>query len=274
VVPGAASVADAETALKVAIPKGAIADALYDKVITEYAKHLAKAKPDVSDPPENVWIKVKFLKPYKLKVDDDTDAKGVEAYYQASGLSVPIILRRSGPVDPTAPPDPNRGVIDLEVGQEVALEQTKARELEGQGIVKEVEPVFIRRLRDYAMLFRQIDMARKKNNDELSVVRRDTATTTTSASKIELEVKYRTIEKTKLEEDQAKMVAEKQAIDEYYAKLVAIRQKLAAERAAASQNILVMGQKLATLQKEMADRIDEQTRQAAAAAPSPVPRTP
>jgi hypothetical protein len=232
-------------------------------VINEYARDLMNVPPEPTDPPENVWLTVKFVKPYKLKVDDEKVSKSIETYFEQSGLAVPSILKREG-----------KSEIDVDIGSVADLVEPKARELINQGIATEVAPVFVRKLRDYARLFHQIELARKLNDDAKGVVTRDITIVTDSGTKLKQEVDYRTDEEKKLAADLAGFAKDKKVVDDHFAKLVALRAKMSQERTASVDRVYRMGLKLATLQKEMADRIDEQTRQASAATPSTVPMTP
>ena len=226
----------------------------YNADLDEYIRSGTTAKAD--DPPEQVWLKIKFEKPHKIDVDSTEKVVFTDKYFDATGGTIPLLLRRNA-------------ATDIAVGDELIVEKTEAQKLIDQGIAKETEKIFMRRLRDYAFLFRQIQLRRLRIYDGDDTIKQDLIPIVASAQKIDEERVYREAEKAKLAADHARFAAEVTAINKHFQAVNARHSANLAELRRLYNENNQYAAELARLQGQMAGQIEQRIRGSA-----PAPMTP
>lgn len=122
-----------------------LAPEAYRRLIDSYARDGKPATPN--DPPENVWVEVKFTKPYEVVVDAATPNTIDAEPFNLEGQAVLERLRR-------ALPGQEPGKVEFGPGENqiptAVLDLLTADALVAQGICEKVgEPIYRRKLTDY-----------------------------------------------------------------------------------------------------------------------------
>jgi hypothetical protein len=181
--------------------------ARYAAMIEPYQRDGKRSNED--DPPDNVWLKVKFVKKYEEEVDTAGDPLGAiqtsEDFFDQGRAEI-ALLRRGEPAQ--FKPD-DIGVFPQEDGNRLIDE----------GYAVLVERVFVRSLNDYEGAFRTIHQTLVQIYEDARQVQRDTAEVQKAIALVEAQIQYREEERTKLREDLAKFELERDRITEYAATL-------------------------------------------------------
>jgi hypothetical protein len=228
----------------------------YDKFLDNYRRVNRPA--DENDPPENVWLEVKFLKAHKIPVDSDAEQPAVDAgYFDASGRAVVRSVRRG-----------QEGNVEFKDKDVASFDRVTAETLIAEGICEKIRPVFHRQLHDYKYFFHQAYHRHIQLDDALRRAKRDADEMIDLARRArETEASHQT-EKVKLQEELARFQAERAEATNY---LKALAGAWDAQRQRLSQlhksNYQLM-QELVRLQVRMAAEINQRTLQATAQTPS------
>lgn len=162
-------------------------DADYEAVIQS---HLRDGTPATDqDPPENIWVQVKFLKEHEVQVDAEATVSALDNRpYDNTGRAVVARLQRGEP----AKFKPNDFAL---------FKQEYANDLIGQGISEKVKPIYIRKLREYEYSFHEINDRLTRLAADMERVQRNTAKLD-DANKLGLQqIAYRELEVKKLQTD-------------------------------------------------------------------------
>jgi hypothetical protein len=239
--------------LQALIPQSAtgLAPADYDKLIEQFARTDQPAD-EATDPPDNIWMEVKFKQDYKVPVDAavlnavDADPFNTDGQAQRERLRV-------------APAGDPPGEVEFEIGNTAILDRATAENLIQQGIVDKVQPVYRRRLNDFELRFHGIHGRIVEINDRVRLLNLDLASINASKAKADEQAALQDALKAKLLADKAKLDFEKAELTRYGDALAA---RLAAVRGELSnlyRSNKALSRELAALNARMTDEINRRT---------------
>ena len=179
-----------------------------------------------NDPPDRVWRQVKFLKDHEMTVDE-----------------VPAKFT----VDQTATVDPKT-----------------AQELVQAGIAEEVGQVYVRELRSYAQLFRELRQDIQVLSDTHRELTDEVARIQTAWDRVKEDAKYREEEIAKLKVDKAKFEAERAAVEALVKAIDARQEEVRAQLSATYQSNLRHVQEIADLQRRALQAVEPPLAEASA----------
>jgi hypothetical protein len=228
--------------------------AKYDALITEYERHLQTAND--SDPEDRKWTRVKFIKPYKVDVDVQSDAPGFATKsYDRTGRATQAKLRQGSQ---TSFKFGDTGVFDS---------VTAAELIESKGLAKEDEKVYVRMLRDYTAHYKIIDRRQLEVRDVIATVMAEDKDLKIAAAAAAAQYQINQVEKTKLMEDLAGFTRESKAIGTLYVSATAHYQGLRQQLITTYRENNAMAAQIAEAQKRMAEKIDAKIAEALAKRP-------
>lgn len=202
---------------------------------------------DTPPSPENVYVKVEFLKTYKVTVDSDAGQGALNSnYFDSQGQAVVQRLRRGEDVT-------------FAKGKIGVFPKEDADKLIDGGFCKPVTPIFVRTLRDFAfdyheLLARSITLA----HDHAEVTR-NTAALTDAQNKAKAQVAYRTQEQTKLTADKANFLKELATVRALRQQLERKQARLQTELAALYQTNKELVARLEARSSALKKQIDART---------------
>jgi hypothetical protein len=172
----------------------------YEQLIDEYVRDQARA--NETDPPERKWMRVKFLNAHTIDVDVQTPTPLPDSAYDPSGRSIEATLQQDKPTQ-------------FAKGDEAVLDFETAQDLVNQGIAEQVEPVYERRLRDYAEYFRNFARESEATDRQIATAQEDLSRINESLSKLQQQIAFRADEQKKLTQDREGFNRELQVISDY-----------------------------------------------------------
>ena len=177
----------------------------YQQLIQEYARDHQRAEP--ADPPERKWSRVRFLKSLEFEVDVQGDVAEPTSPFDATGRAQSKLLAHED------------GKVNAEKDQEVLLDEQTASRLEGNGDVEIIEPVYVRRLRDYDVALINLFRVTSVVDREIAQAESDLQLLNDSNEKLREQIAYRQEERNRLQHDSDGFQYEQQVITEYYSAL-------------------------------------------------------
>jgi hypothetical protein len=182
----------------------------YDNLLQRYARDGTAAQP--TERPEQVWMRVKFLKEYSIE-NVDVSVEG----------ELPPADR---PFTPGGQAQVARLMLDKEQdksklmpGDEALLPLQEAEPLVDQGICERLEAVYLRDLRDYEYFFSAAHEAVVKLHDQIGVAERENASLVTSNDQLRAQIAGYEEERTLLEQDLGGFRQELEQLSRYYGAL-------------------------------------------------------
>ncbi len=172
----------------------------YEQLIDEYVRDQTRASE--MDPPERKWMRVKFLKPHAVEVDVQTPTRLPGVAYDPSGRSIEGTLQQNA-------------TTEFQEGDEATLDFETAQELIGKGIAEQIEPVYVRRLRDYAESFCAFARNFEVIDRQLATAQEDLKKLTDAATGLREQIGFQTDQKKLLTEDRDGFNRERTVITEY-----------------------------------------------------------
>jgi len=164
-----------------------------------------------TDPPENVWYEVKFLKTHEITVDASTMVSPVdEKHYDAQGQAqIPGLLRTKDPKTPEK--------VKFEPNDIAIFDGTTADNLANANppIVQKQRQIYRRKLNDYEQAFQVLSRELYTLRDKITVVARDTATVIAAKDKALEQTKLEEAAKELLQADHDKIVYERDETKKY-----------------------------------------------------------
>jgi hypothetical protein len=225
------------------MPQGNIPQANYDAMIEAYVRNGSPAQPD--DAPEDIWVKVKFVRKKSVTVDSPNIGVGELKFFDSDGRSItPRLLRGE--------------TVEFEIGDTAILDQKTAEQWIAAGDAEAQESIFLRPLNDYALIYHNLFRDREMLRQTIDIVTRDTASLIEAEKLCMNQIQARMAEKAKLEADLAQFEAEQKQLEQLAAALEGKSQALRKQL----QETYLLNQQLATelarLQQDMADKINQQ----------------
>lgn len=223
-------------------------DADYDALIQAHLRDGTAATDQ--DPPENVWVQVKFLKEHEVQVDAEATVSALDNRpYDNTGRAVVARLQRGEPAK-------------FKANDFAVFKQEYANELIGQGICEKVKPIFVRKLREYEYTFHEINDRLERLAADMERVQRNT-TKLDDANKLGLQqIAYREQELKKLQVDlagfQKEQTAAAQLRDQFLEKWNARRQMIQDFYKANRE----LEQQLKAISEKLREQIDQRTAEA------------
>lgn len=236
-------------------PQTGLSQAEYDKLIALYQRDGQPA--EETDPPDNVWIEVKFTRPHTVQVDAAAVNSVDSDPFDASGQAVLDRLRR-------AKAGENPASVEFEVGDTAIFDQETANNLVGLGVAEKVRPIFRRKLNDYELRFHAIHRRIVEINGRLQALALDKAATEVAIAKAaEQETALQDL-KTKLTEDVDKVQFELAELTKYSESVTARLTAVQAELSMLYRSNKALSRELAETSARLTEEIDRRTREATA----------
>jgi hypothetical protein len=232
----------------------------YDKFLDTFYRFDRPA--EEGDPPENVWMVVKFLKEHEIPVDADAEQQPLEAdrYFDSGGRATVRPLRRG-----------EQGPVKFVAGSIGIFDQTTANKLIADGVCEKVKLVYRRALHDYAHFFRESFRRHMELDDAIRRAKRGADEMVALAAKAKEQQTFHEEEKVKLQQELARFRQEQ-------ADVIAYGKRLDAEWEAFTQRLsqlyrenLQYADQLKRLQTQLAAEINQRAGGAAAPVPSAAP---
>ncbi len=167
-------------------------------------QYLKDGKPaDANDPPENVWLEVKFLKSHEVPVDSVQPINTVDAQpFDNDGQAQLSRLRRGEPVK-------------FQPGDVGVFDRATADQLVADGIAGEPKPIYRRRLNDYEFAFNAIHRRMLALDQRMKDMNRDIATVRDAGARSQSQITAQTEAVEKLNADIAKVNYERDELTKY-----------------------------------------------------------
>ena len=228
----------------------------YVRMITPYVRDGRRANED--DPPDNVWLKVRFTQPYKEEVDTAGDPVGAvvssQMFFDRGRAEIAVLQRGKA--------------VEFKKGDVGVFPQADANRLITQEKVCElIEPVYVRTLNDYEFGLDNIKLQLAQLDEARRQLLRDSGEVTRANQLASEQIALREQERQKVTEDLEKTRLEQQRITQYAAQLEGESTKLREEMRTLYRVNSELANQLAQLDRQLTERIDRQAEAAVNAAP-------
>ena len=244
--------------LKKYIPKQANwSEERYDKFLDTFHRFNRPALD--TDPPENVWVQVKFLKEHEIQVDSDAEQSPLSSdsgYFDASGRAVVRPLRRG-----------EEGKVKFVAGSTGIFDQDTANKLISDGICEKVKQVYRRQLHDYQHFFRELFHRHVELDDAIARATRGATEMVALAAKAKEQQVFHEMEKVKLQLEVATFQKEQSDVTSYYKRLNAEWEAFKQRLSKLYGENLQYADELTRLQIQSAAQINQRAAKAAASTP-------
>ena len=187
----------------------------YDKLIQSYVRDGQKAD-KATDPPENIWVQIKFTKPYEIPVDAATVNSIDSEPFNSQGLAVLDRLRKAQPGKEPASVKFGPGADQI---QTAVVDQQTFEKLKAEGVCEEVELIYHRKLTDFERAFRGLYHRSVELASRLRQLEADNKAITTATEKANTQSKLLDDLKAKLTADFEKANFELAELTKYAAAL-------------------------------------------------------
>lgn len=205
-----------------------------------------------TDPPENLWQKVRFIEDYKEgTVDSDAELGGVQAspfFFDRGRAEVPL-LRRGGEAT-------------LKKDSVAVFPTDEAQRLLQQNYVEIVEPIYVRSLNHYDYLYRNIYQRSVRLDEEAVRLQAMILDNQESNRRIVDQITFRTQERDNLQVDLEKFTYELDQIKAYHAKLAQKLNDTNAELSRLYRSNYLLAAELTRMQDQLTDEINKRTAEA------------
>ncbi len=177
----------------------------YRDLVDEYVRDLQPATE--MDPPERKWLRVRFLRPHTEDVDVELQGDAgqqplPDSLFDPSGRSIVATL--------------NQGEkTSFAKDDEATFYFPTAQELMNDGVVEPLEPIYYRRLRDYAHLFRTFAGDMEGLSRQLELAQSDLDKLTESLSQLQTQLAFQAQQQQELEHDLGGLNTERQVLGQY-----------------------------------------------------------
>ena len=152
------------------------------------------ARPPEGTPPDQVYVRVEFLKDHSIEVDAQEQRNATEGgFYDLSGRSVDARLKRGE----------ENAKVSFKQGDQLVFDSATANDLGKQDIVRAVAPVFVRQLNDYEYAFREVRRQITAALQDAVLIQRELAEMQKSQTVADNQVRLGQDERAKLDKDVA-----------------------------------------------------------------------
>jgi predicted transcriptional regulator len=231
----------------------------YDQLIKSYVR--TGGPYDANDRPEDKWVKVKFTKPHKVKVNSDSQGLILVdgGAFDAEGRALLPGLRRLSLAGVSEEVEFTPGAMAIFYADDDAT-----RQLISDRTCELIEELYYRPLNDYSFMFHQRFSRIEEVNTRLKEIARDMANLKKANTEVEKQIAVKTEEKAKVQSDLNAAKYELASVNKYHADLV---KELAAVRNQCNELYRTnkkLGQELAEINAKLTDEINAKTRSATA----------
>ena len=235
--------------LATAVPTGLnVKDAIKSRVLQSYLND--GGRPPEGTPPEQVYVRVEFLKDHTIEVDSQDQRIATDGgYYDVNGRSVDARLKRGE----------EGAKVSFKTEDKIVFDSTTADELVKQGIVKVLAPVFVRPLNDYEYAFRELRRQITLSTQDAKLIERELAEMQKSQGLADNQVRLGQDEQSKLGMDKAQYAKENEVITAEAGRLNDLLVSTRSEVAGMFQQIQAMRDRIVSNQKALADAINSAT---------------
>jgi hypothetical protein len=232
--------------LATAEPTGlSVKDAIKARVLQSYLND--GARPPEGTPPEQVYVRVEFLKDHTIEVDAQEQRNATEGgFFDLSGRSVDARLKRGE----------EGAKVSFKQGDRIVFDSATANDLGKQDIVKPVAPVFVRQLNDYEYAFREVRRQITAALQDAVLIRRELDEMQKSQGIADNQVRIGQDERSKLDKDFAQYKKELDVISAEAKRLGDDVQSTRAEISATFKQIQAMRDQIVARQKALSQAIN------------------
>lgn len=238
-------------------------------VVQAYLRDGQAAQP--TDPPEAVWVEVRFTKPYRVVVDAPAAGTTDAELFNAEGQAVAPWLRRAKPGEEPQAVEFGPGENQIRTA---VLDLATAQSLIDQQLCEEVRRIFRRPLNDYEQLFRSVNARLIELNTRSVQLQQDTSALQAVVDKAAEQQKLIEELKAKAESDLQKVIAEREGLRRYQTALAEQLSSVTENLSQLYRSNKVLARELSEVSARLTEEIDRRTRQAAAEVPPAVPVLP
>ena len=190
----------------------------FAQTITNHIEDGKVVAPGAGRDPEDLWVKVRFLQKWSIDVDAATnlDAINTDSYFDVDGRAQVEDLQR-GERDENGNFQP--APAEFEPEDLAVFDKETADQLVRDGIVEEVDSVYLRGLDDFNRAYH--NHTRRMNNlgYDILLAQRDIDSINVGIAKTNQEIKNYEDQKTELDSDLVNVTGELKAVRDYYAQL-------------------------------------------------------
>jgi hypothetical protein len=235
-----------DPALATAEPTGLkIQDAIKARVLQSYLND--GSRPPEGTPPEQVYVRVEFLKDYTIEVDAQEQRNATEGgFYDLSGRSVDARLKRGE----------DGAKVSFKQGDRIVFDSTTANDLGKQDLIKVVSPVFVRSLNDYEYAFREVRRQITAALQDAVLIQRELAEMQKSQGVADNQVRLGQEERSKLDKDFAQYKKELDVISSEAARLQEESQTTRSEISATFKQIQALRDQIVARQRALSEAIN------------------
>jgi hypothetical protein len=234
-----------------------LAQAQYDKLLDQFLRD-GKEADEVNDPPDNIWIRVKFTKAQTVEVDAPAELTlDRELPFDSQGRAVAHRLRRAG--SSTEP-----GKADFAAGEEALFDKQSAEKLIADGAATLVARVYRRSLVDFDTKFRLIYARYADLNTRIAALTQDMQAVQASKAKADAQATLVEQYKSKLTDDLAKVTFERDEVKKYRELLEGRLGEVRGELSQLYVSNRKLSAELTALNAQMTEEIDRRAREATA----------
>ncbi len=225
----------------------------YAALINTYVQDGQRAADNT--PPDNLWAEVKFKKTHKEEVDLATPNDAADLIpFDNTGLAQPKRLQRK-----------ETDITEFEPGDTAVLPKEKADELVAAGIAEMIQPIYRRKIIDYAARFRSIHRRTLEINLNKAEITRDIATLKAGIAKAEEQITLETEHKRQLDGDLSKVTFERDGVARYGSSLFGKLTQVNADIRNLYSSNRALNIELQQLTAKATEEADRRTREATAA---------
>ncbi len=231
----------------------------YAEVLDEYTRDGRRAAE--TDPPENRWLKVRFTDAYEVAVDSEAELDAVvssEDFFDRGRSEIPL-LRRGKPG--------SDNVAKFKKDDIGVFPPEDANRMIAEGVCELVEYIYVRDLRNYDYIYRQIYRRLQRLAVDRRRLERNKAAMEAATARVNTTAAYRQQERDKLAEDKTRFEYERDEIKKYHETLSALVAQRRAELSELYRNNYQLATELVRLQRELTEEINRKTREAVANTP-------
>jgi hypothetical protein len=237
-------------------PATGLPQAQYDKFLEQFVRD-GQAADEVNDPPENVWIQVKFTKPHQIVVDAAMAAEWTDVPFDSEGRAILHRLRKSGS-------KPEAGTADFAAGELVTFDKQSAEKLIADGVATLEKRVYRRTLVDFDTKFRLIYARYADLNTRIAALTLDMQAVQASKDRADAQATLVEEYKTKLTDDLAKVKFELTELTNYGKALAGRVGEVRGELSQLYASNRKLSAELTALNTELTEQIERRARGATA----------
>jgi len=226
-------------------------DAVHQRMLDSYLRDGKRAAD--TDPPENTWVKVRFLEDHTEIVDSDATLGGLEGsqdWFDRGRSEIPLLQRGD--------------VAKFKKGAVGVFPQSDANDLIGRGVCERIEPIYVRSLNDYEYQFRSAYLQMVMIRQDMERIERNIEEQKGTNAHTETLIAYRTDEKSKLQQDLDKFKYEQKQIEAYLEALQVVFNETKAKLSRLYRTNFQLSEELRTISEELTREINRRTAEAIA----------